>query len=150
MVQWTSSISAVFEHPVEHVWAYVSDVTNQDHWVAGMSDSSVVGGGPIGLGSEVLGTSNGSEQITAEVTVFEPPRRVSWQAPAAAIPYRTEITLTPQGQGAATRFTYTVTLTSANLLQFLFFGPLRPLSQIKANRMLREEVAHLRAALNAA
>ncbi len=148
MVQWTSSISAVFEHPIEHVWAYVSDVTNQDHWVAGMSDSSVVGGGSIGLGAKVLGTSNGSEQITAEVTVFEPPRQVSWQAPAAAIPYLTEITLTPQS--GATRFTYTVTLTSANLVQFLFFGPLRPLSQIKANRMLREEVVHLRAALDAA
>ena len=145
MVQWTSQITARFEHPIEHVWAYVSDVRNQDHWVAGMSDSSVVGGGDIGLDAQVVATNNGRERITAQITRFDAPHSVAWHAPDAAIPYLTEITLAEEG--GATRFTYTVTLTSRNALQALFFGPLRPLSNLKARSMLREEIVHLRAAL---
>lgn len=145
MVQWTSRITATFEHPIEHVWDYVSDVRNQDHWVAGMSDSSVVGDGEIGLGAEVVATNNGRERVTARITRFDAPHSVAWHAPDAEIAYLTEITLAGEGDG--TRFTYTVTLTSRNAIQALFFGPLRPLANIKARSMLREEVAHLRAAL---
>ena len=45
MVQATFKISAVLDRPIEDVWVFVSDVTNQDHWVAGMSGSAVVGVG---------------------------------------------------------------------------------------------------------
>ena len=148
MVQWTSEITAVFDHPIEHVWDFVSDVRNQDHWVVDMSDSSLVGGGELGLGAQVVGSVGGKERVTATITLFEPPERVAWHAPDANIAYRTEITLTPQGGG--THFHYAVTITSRNALQALIFGPLlRPLANLKARSMLSREIDHLRAALAA-
>ena len=148
MVQWTSEISAVFDHPVEHVWDFVSDPRNQDHWVVDMSDSSLVGDGDIELGAEIIGSVGGKERVTATITLYEPPNRVAWHAPDANIAYRTEITLTPQDGG--THFHYAVTITSRNALQALIFGPLlRPLANIKARSMLSSEIDHLRAALAA-
>ena len=147
MVEWTSEITAVFDQPIEQVWDYVSDVRNQDHWVVDMSDSSVVGGGEIGLGAEVIGSVGGKERVTATITVFDAPERVCWEAPEAKIAYRTEIRLRPEGEG--TRFHYAVTITSQGALQALIFGPLRPLANLKARGMLRQEIVHLRAALAA-
>ena len=102
MVQATFKITAVLDTPIEDVWAFVSDVTNQDHWVAGMSGSAVVGGGAIGVGSEVTGTSRFRGQddtVIVEVTEFEPPRRVSWRATSGgAFPFITQIVLTAQGE----------------------------------------------------
>ena len=112
MVQATFKISAVLDTPIEDVWAFVSDVTNQDHWVAGMSGSGVVGGGAIGVGSEVMGTSRFRGQddtLTVEVTEFEPPRRVSWRSTSGgAFPFITQIVLTAQGEHT-TGFSYDVT-----------------------------------------
>ncbi len=153
MVQATFKISAVLDTPIEDVWAFVSDVTNQDHWVVGMSGSAVVGGGAIGVGSEVMGTSRfrgRDDTLTVEVTEFDPPRRVSWRSTSGgAFPFITQIVLTAQGE-QATRFAYDVTAISNSMASALMMGPLRPLMGLISNRMLREEVADLRAALDAA
>ena len=153
MVQATFNISAVLDTPIEDVWDFVSDVTNQDQWVAGMSGSAVVGGGAIGVGSEVMGTSRFRGQddtLTVEVTEFDPPRRVSWRSTSGgAFPFITQIVLTAQGE-QATRFAYGVTTISNSMASALMMGPLRPVMGLISNRMLREEVADLRAALDAA
>ena len=153
MVQATFKISAVLDTPIEDVWAFVSDVTNQDQWVAGMSGSAVVGGGAIGVGSEVMGTSRfrgRDDTLTVEVTEFDPPRRVSWRATSGgAFPFITQIVLTAQGEHT-TGFSYDVTAISNSMASALMMGPLRPLMGLISNRMLREEVTDLRAALDAA
>ena len=153
MVQATFKISAVLDTPIEDVWAFVSDVTNQDHWVAGMSGSGVVGGGAIGVGSEVMGTSRfrgRDDTLTVEVTEFEPPRRVSWRSTSGgAFPFITQIVLTAQGEHT-TGFSYDVTTISNSMASALMMGPLRPLMGLISNRMLREEVTDLRAVLDAA
>ena len=85
-----------------------------------------------------------------EVTDFEPPRRVSWRSTSGgAFPFITEIVLTAQGEHA-TRFSYDVTTISNSMASALMMGPLRPVMGLIANRMLREEVTDLRAALDAA
>ena len=153
MVQATFKITAVLDTPIEDVWDFVSDVTNQDHWVAGMSGSALVGGGAIGVGSEVTGTSlfRGREDtVIVEVTEFEPPRRVCWRSTSGgAFPFITQIVLTARGE-QATRFSYDVTTISNSMASALMMGPLRPLMGLISSRMLREEVADLRAALDAA
>ena len=153
MVQATFKISAVLDTPIEDVWAFVSDVTNQDHWVAGMSGSGVVGGGAIGVGSEVMGTSRfpgRDDTVIVEVTEFEPPRRVSWRSTSGGVfPFITQIVLTAQGENT-TGFSYDVTTISNSVASALMMGPLRPLMGLISNRMLREEVTDLRAALDAA
>ena len=153
MVQATFNITAVLDTPIEDVWAFVSDVTNQDHWVAGMSGSGVVGGGAIGVGSEVMGTSRfrgRDDTLTVEVTEFDPPRRVSWRSTSGgAFPFITQIVLTARGE-QATGFSYDVTTISNSMASALMMGPLRPVMGLISSRMLREEVTDLRAALDAA
>ena len=142
------SIEADFEYPLDQLWSYVSHVPNQDHWVFGMSDSEVVGGGEVGAGSVIEGTSTEqgrSLRVTMTVTEFDPPTRISWENTDGHTPFVTVITCS--GDETTSRMTYHVTLFPTALLMKIVTGPLRPLGSIIANRMLRQEIAHLRTAL---
>ncbi len=142
------SIEADIDCSLDQLWSFVSHVPNQDKWVFGMSDSEVVGGGEVGLGSEILGTSTErgkSLRVTMSVTEFDPPNRVSWENTDGHTPFVTVITCS--GDESSSRMQYHVTLYPSALLMKLVMGPLRPLGAIVANRMLREEIAHLRNAL---
>lgn len=142
------SIEADIECSLDQLWSYVSHVPNQDHWVFGMSDSEVVGGGEISVGSEVVGTSTEqgkSLRVTMTVTEFDPPTRISWENTDGHTPFVTVITCS--GDETSSRMTYHVTLYPTALLMKIVMGPLRPLGSIIANRMLRQEIVHLRHAL---
>ena len=142
------SIEADFDCSLDQLWSFVSHVPNQDHWVFGMSDSEVVGGGELGVGSEIVGTSTErgkSLRVTMVVKEFDPPNRVVWENTDGHTPFVTVITCS--GGDDASRMKYHVTLYPSALLMKLVMGPLRPLGIIVANRMLREEIAHLREAL---
>ena len=142
------SIEADFDCSLDQLWSFVSHVPNQDHWVFGMSDSEVVGGGELGVGSEIVGTSTErgkSLRVTMVVKEFDPPSRVSWENTDGHTPFVTVITCS--GDESSSRMKYHVTLYPNALLMKLVMGPLRPLGTIVANRMLREEIAHLREAL---
>ena len=142
------SIEADFDCSLDQLWSFVSHVPNQDHWVFGMSDSEVVGGGELTVGSEIVGTSTergNSLRVTMVVKEFDPPSRVSWENTDGHTPFVTVITCS--GDESSSRMKYHVTLYPSALLMKLVMGPLRPLGAIVANRMLREEIAHLREAL---
>lgn len=144
----TFSIEADFDCSLERLWSFVSHVPNQDHWVFGMSDSAVVGGGDAGVGSVIEGTSTErgkSLRVTMHVTEFDSPNRVSWRNDDGHTPFVTEITCS--GDESSARMSYRVTLFPTALMMRVVMGPLRPLGNIVANRMLREEIAHLRTAL---
>ena len=147
----TFSIEADFDCSLDQLWSFVSHVPNQDHWVFGMSDSEIVGGGEIGVGTEIVGTSTErgeSLRVTMVVKEYDPPSRVSWENTDGHTPFVTEIACS--GDDASSRLSYRVTLYPTALLMKLFMGPLRPLGSIVANRMLRDEIAHLRTALREA
>lgn len=142
------SIDADFECSLDHLWSYVSHVPNQDHWVFGMSDSEVVGGGEVGVGSVIEGTSTEqgkSLRVTMNVTEFEPPTRISWENTDGHTPFVTVITCS--GDETSSRMSYHVTLFPTALLMKIVMGPLRPLGNIVAKRMLRQEISHLRHAM---
>lgn len=142
------SIEADFQCSLDQLWSYVSHVPNQDHWVFGMSDSEVVGGGEIGVGSDIVGTSTEqgkSLRVTMTVTEFDPPTRISWENTDGHTPFVTVITCS--GDETSSRMSYHVTLYPTALLMKIVMGPLRPLGNIIANRMLRQEIVHLRHAL---
>ncbi len=151
MVTAKFGIDAEFEHSLEHLWNFVSYVPNQDQWVFGMSDSEVVDGMEIGVGSEIMGTSSEGRQsrrITVAVKTFEPQRRIAWENTDGPIPFLTEIMV--RGDDHSSRMRYEVTLYTKGLLWGLMMGPLRPLGNLIANKRLRDEIKHLRAALDRA
>ena len=142
------SIEADFDCSLDELWGFVSHVPNQDHWVFGMSDSEVVGGGPIEVGSAISGTSTErgkSLQVTMNVTEFDPPHRVAWNNTDGHTPFDTVITCS--GDDASSRMRYEVTLYPTALLMRVMMGPLRPLGRLVGNRMMREEIVHLKQAL---
>ena len=143
-------IDASFEHSLDRLWDFVSYVPNQDHWVFGMSDSEIVDGrDEIGVGSEIMGTSSEgrkSWRITVKVKTFEPRRRIVWENTDGPIPFLTEIMV--RGDEHSSRMRYEVTLYTKGLLWGLMMGPLRPIGNLIANKRLRDEVKHLREALD--
>ena len=144
----TFQIEAEFDCSLQRLWDYVSHVPNQDHWVFGMSDSEVVGGGEIGVGSEIVGTSTERGQslrVTMVVQEFAPRSRVSWENTDGHTPFVTVIECA--GDETSSQMSYEVTLYPTARLMKLVMGPLRPIGSLVANRMLRQEIAHLRAAL---
>ena len=144
----TFSIEADFECSLEKLWSFVSHVPNQDHWVFGMSDSEVVGGGEVGVGSEIVGTSTErgeSLRVTMVVKEFDAPTKVSWENADGHTPFVTVITCS--GNDTSSRMKYEVTLFPTAMLMRVMMGPLRPLGSIVANKMLGDEIAHLREAM---
>lgn len=142
------SIEADFDCALDHLWSYVSHVPNQDHWVFGMSNSEVVGGDEIGVGSEIVGTSTEQDKalrVTMVVKEYDAPNRVSWENTDGHTPFVTVITCS--GDDRTSRMRYEVTLFPRSLLMKVMMGPLRPLGGLVANKMLREEMSHLRRAL---
>ncbi len=141
-------IEADFECSLDQLWSFVSHVPNQDQWVFGMSDSEVRGGGEIGVGSEIVGTSTEqgkSLQVTMVVKEYDPPTRVSWENTDGHTPFVTVITCS--GDETASRMRYEVTLYPKAMMMKLVMGPLRPLGNLIANKMLRDEIAQLRRAM---
>lgn len=150
MVTAKFGIDATFEHSLDRLWDFVSYVPNQDHWVFGMSDSEIVDGrDEIGVGSEIMGTSSEgrkSWRITVKVKTFEPRQRIVWENTDGPIPFLTEIMV--RGDEHSSRMRYEVTLYPKGLLWGLMMGPLRPIGNLIANKRLRDEIKHLRAALD--
>ncbi len=144
----TFQIEAEFDCSLQRLWDFVSYVPNQDHWVFGMSESEVVGGGEIVVGSEIVGTSTERGQslrVTMIVKEFAPRSRVSWENTDGHTPFVTVIDCA--GDETSSQMSYEVTLFPTARLMKLMMGPLRPIGSLVANRMLRQEIAHLRAAL---
>ncbi len=144
----TFSIEADFDCSLHHLWTFVSHVPNQDQWVFGMSHSTVRGGDPVQAGSVIEGTSTErgtALRVTMHVRDFDPPHRISWDNADGHTPFLTEIDCS--GDDARSRIRYRVTLYPTARLMTLMMGPLRPLGAIVANRMLRQEINHLRSHL---
>lgn len=132
----------------EAVWAYVSDVTNQDHWVDGMSDSEIVGDGPVGRGTEIRGTYTFESQSTPlliTVTEFREGRRLGIESSDGPFPFQGLLTLERVAEGTAV--TNAMTAGSDHIFTAVMFTLFRPLAKLMFTRQLRKELNQLKAIL---
>lgn len=146
------SLSAAAEVSIDRepgdVWAYVADVTNQDHWVDGMSDSEVVGEGPIGRGTQIRGVytyGGGSAPVLMTVTQFREGRELGIEASEGPFPFRGMLTLQRAGAGTVVR--NSMTAGSDHVVTTFMFIALRPLVKLMMARQLRKELGQLKAIL---
>jgi uncharacterized membrane protein len=85
---FTVDIGTVINRPVEEVFAFLSNFENWPKWAAGLIEARKTSDGPIGRGtiwrsvSNVLGQRVESE---AEVTEYEPNRKIRWKYKPGAI-----------------------------------------------------------------
>ena len=148
MVSLTASATVTIDRDPADVWAYVSDVRNQDHWVDGMSDSVLVGDGPVGRGTEIRGTytfEGRSSPMTITITEFREGRRLAIESSDGPFPFNGLLTL--ERSGSATTVTNAMTAASDHIVTSIMFTLLRPLSKMMFTRQLRKELTQLKAIL---
>ena len=89
--------------PVHEVFAFVADLTNQPRWQVGVISANVVGGGPIGVGSQVRVAASyqgRSGESDIEVTEYTPDERISFHT---TVPIRARGSYAVRPDGAGTR-----------------------------------------------
>ena len=146
------SLSAAAEIAIDcdpaEVWTYVSDVTNQDHWVDGMSDSEVIGDEPIGRGTQIRGVytyGGGSAPTRMTVTEFREGRELAIEASEGPFPFSGRLSL--QRSGTSTIVTNSMTAGSDHIVTSIMFTVLRPLMKMMMRRQMRKELGQLKSIL---
>ncbi len=145
MVSMSTSASVTIAREPLDVWAYVSDVSNQDQWVDGMSDSEIVGEGPIGRGTQIRGTytyGGGSAPVLMTITEFREGRRLAIDASEGPFPFSGLLTLERSASG--TVVTNSMTAGSDHIVTSIMFTVFRPLMKIMMGRQLRKELGQLK------
>ncbi len=145
MVNLSATAQITIERDPADVWAYVSDVRNQDHWVDGMSDSEVPGDGPIGAGTEIRGTysfEGRSTPLTLKITEFNEGRSLGIESSDGPFPMTGLLTL--QRSDSGTIVTNAMTAGSDHIVTSIMFTLLRPLSKMMFRRQLRKELGQLK------
>lgn len=148
MVSLSASARVTIDREPADVWAYVADVTNQDYWVDGMSDSEVVGDGQIGRGTQIRGVytyggNDGPVEIT--ITEFREGRELAIEASEGPFPFTGRLTL--ERSGPSTIVTNSMTAGSDHIVTSIMFTVLRPLMKTMMGRQMSKELGQLKAIL---
>ena len=149
MVSLSASVELEIARPIEAVWAYVSDARNQDHWVDGMSESELVGGGEVRRGSEVRAVytyGGGSAPVVMTVTDFRPPRRLATEAHQGPFPFSALLELDRRGS-SATLVRNSLTAGSDHIVTSFMFRVLPFIIRPMMTKQLKKELTQLKTIL---
>ena len=98
--------SVEISRPIEEVFAYVADPSTTPRYSSTWLESSLVGNGPMQVGSKVKRVARflGRRlEMTAEVTEYEPNRKLSGRSIGGPIPGNIEFRFEPTEQGTRVR-----------------------------------------------
>ena len=98
--------SVEIRRPVEEVFAYVADPTTTPRYSSTWVESSLVGAGPMRVGSRVKRVARflGRRlEMTAEVTEYEPNHKLSGRSVSGPIPGTIEFRFEPTESGTRVR-----------------------------------------------
>lgn len=148
MVSLSASATIEIERDPADVWDYVADVTNQDHWVDGLSESEVLGDGPVGRGTQIRGMytyGGGSAPVLMTITEFRDGRQLSIDASEGPFPFNGTLSL--QRSGPTTTVTNSMSAGSDHIFTSFMFTVLRPLTKLMMSRQMKKELGQLKAIL---
>lgn len=148
MVRLSARATVTIDREPAEVWAYVSDVTNQDHWVDGMSSSEVLGDGSVGRGTQIRGTytyGGGSGPVLMTITAFREGRELSIDASEGPFPFSGTLSL--ERAGSSTTVTNSMSAGSDHILTSVMFTVFRPLTKIMMSRQMKKELGQLKSIL---
>jgi len=111
--------TTVIGRPVETVFAYVSDVTNDVHWRTGVTGSGLRSDQPLGLGSIGFARA-GDAEVEWRVTSYIPGESVDWDLISGPLKGRGGYRLLPVEGG--TQFTLVADVEPTGFYKLL--GPL--------------------------
>ena len=148
MVSISTSASVTIERSPADVWTYVSNPTNQDHWVDGMSESEVIGDGPPGRGTQIRGRytyGSQSAPVLITITEFREGRQLAVEASEGPFPFSGLLTLERSREG--TVVTNAMNAGSDHVVTSIMFTVFRPLMKLMMGRQLKKELGQLKAIL---
>lgn len=128
--------TVVINKPVEDVFAFVADQRNEPKWHTDVIEViSPPPGEPIRLGSNVVWAIDfmGRNEYTAEVTAFEPNRRIELTTPQG--PFKTKLTHRFEPVNDATRYTRHVDIQPEGL--FRIMEPILRAAAVAKRRQVR-------------
>ena len=137
------TVSVDIQRPVEDVFAFVVDVTNDTAWIDGIREARLLGGGPIATGSHVeriAGFLGRKIEYEIEVTDFEPNVRLHMKTVKATFPMVLWYDFEPTETG--TRFTQRVQGSPGG-----FFRLARPLLEVALRKNVTRDMNKLRGIL---
>lgn len=148
MVSMSASAQITIRREPAEVWAYVSDVTNQDEWVDGMSDSEILGDGSVGRGTQIRGVytyGGGSAPTLMTITEFREGRQIGIEASEGPFPFTGRLSL--ERSGSSTIVTNSMTAGSDHIMTSIMFTVFRPLMKLMMGRQMRKELGQLKVIL---
>ena len=133
----------VVGHPVEQVFAAMSDPARRALWQESTSDVELLTPGPAGLGTRWREITRGIGTVTAEVVGFE--ENALWEEAHTADGGRGQVTVRfrPEGE-AATHLTLTAELHLSGMKRLL-----EPVLEPVVRRQMPSDLARLEALLDA-
>ena len=143
MARYTATLDT--DHPVEEMFAYLSDFSTTEEWDPGVMRARRNGTGQIGVGTtfDLVASFLGRENdLTYEVTEYDAPHAVTVRGENASVVSLDRITTEPHNGG--TRITYDADLAMK--------GPLKlfdPLLKLAFNRVGDRALEGLRTTLGA-
>jgi uncharacterized protein YndB with AHSA1/START domain len=144
----TARTSVVINRPIEEVWAYLNDHSNETAWRRpSLKRLEQVGNGPVGVGTRyegVIAVGPIKAPYVNELTAYEPPRKVAWKAISSAgwlIGSSGSYTL--EDEKGRTRFTHEITVEPNNFAGRL----LMPVVGSSGSSMIMPLAKQLKAAL---
>jgi len=118
-----AEVSITIERSIEDVFAVLSNVEDTPKWSSNALEEKMTSVGPVGVGSTrraVVRSFGRTTENEAEVTEFEPNRRIALQGISAALPFR--VSMDFERVTAGTRVDWTWELASRGFLKLA--GPL--------------------------
>jgi uncharacterized protein YndB with AHSA1/START domain len=94
------TIEHVLPHPVDRVFAVVSDPSRRAEWQQNTSDVRLLTEGPVAVGTRWTEEQRGVGHVEAEVTALEPGRLWAEAGEAGSGSGRVTVTFAPDGDGA--------------------------------------------------
>ena len=94
------TVDHLVPHPVERVFAVVSDPTRRAEWQENTSDVQIEGPLPVAVGTRWTEEQRGIGHVEAEVTGLEPGRLYAEQGDSSSGTGRVTVTFAPEGDGA--------------------------------------------------
>ena len=91
------TIEHLIPHPVDRVYAVLTDPSRRAEWQENTSDVRLVSDGPVAVGTRWTEEQRGVGHVEAEITALEPGRVYAERGDSSSGTGRVTVTLTPDG-----------------------------------------------------
>ena len=137
--------------PIEEVWEFISDISNSDQWLAGVSEPVLATEGEIARGSTFnckYRFDNKSHDVSYVLTSFDPPKKFSYRMSGGPHPAYNFVEL--KSEKGLTKINHVMEMDISQLSIGVVFLGLGPFVRLSIMMKLRKDLKRLKALLEAA